>query len=45
MADAFHQIAITGNDVCVVINQFVVKTVIQYPLGKGHADSTGEALT
>ena len=44
VADAFHQIAVAGDDVGAVIDEPVAEARVQVPLGDRHADGVGEAL-
>ncbi len=44
VADAFHQAAVAGDDVGVVVDDVVAEPRIQQALGERHADRVGEAL-
>ena len=44
LADAFHQIAVGGEHIGVVIDELVAELRGQMPLGDRHADRVGEAL-
>ena len=44
MADAFHQAAVAGDDIGVVVHQRVAEAGIQHPLGQRHADRVRQAL-
>ena len=44
LADAFHQAAIAGDHVGVVIDQSLPKRGRELPLGERHADRIGDAL-
>src|SRR5689334_17170826 len=45
MADALHEIAITGDDIGLVIDEVVSKARVQQSLGERHADGVRYALT
>ena len=44
VADAFHQIAVAGDDIGLVIDQLVAEARIQHALGQRHADGSRDAL-
>ena len=44
LADAFHQAAVAGDDIGVMIDQIVAETGSQHAFGQRHADGIGEAL-
>ena len=44
LADAFHEAAVTRDDVGVVVDEVVAKLRVQVRFGDGHADGIGEAL-
>ena len=44
VADAFHQVAVAGDDIGLVIDQLVAEAGIEDALGQRHADGIGDAL-
>ena len=44
LADAFHQAAVAGDDIGVVIDDAVAEPRVEQPLRQRHADGVGEAL-
>ncbi len=44
MADAFHQVAVAGDDIGIVIDQIVAEAGVQDTLRQRHADRGGDAL-
>ena len=45
LADAFHQIAVRGDDIGFVPHQIVAEARVQQALGQRHAHGIGDALT
>src|ERR1035437_8882144 len=45
MTDSFLEASVTGDDPRAVINEMVAVVTAQDPLGDGHADAVGDALT
>jgi hypothetical protein len=45
VADAFHEAAVAGDDVSVVVYYFVAIARIQHAFGKRHADGRRDTLT
>ena len=44
LADAFHEIAVGGQHVGVVVDEIVAELGVEHALGEGHADGRGEPL-
>ncbi len=44
LADAFHQAAVTGNDICLVIDEPIAEAGVEMTLGNGEAHGVGDAL-
>ena len=44
VADAFHQVAVAGDDIGLVIDQIVAEAGVQDALGQRHAHGIGDAL-
>ena len=44
VADAFHQAAVAGDHVGVVVHQRVAEAGVHQPLGERHADGIGQSL-
>ena len=44
MADAFHQVAVAGDDVGPVVDQRVAEAGVEDAFGQRHADGIGDAL-
>jgi hypothetical protein len=44
LADAFHQAAVAGQHIGVVIDEIVAELGVELALGDGHADGVGDAL-
>ena len=44
VADAFHQAAVTGDDICMVIDQGVAEARVMQPFRQRHADGGGDTL-
>ena len=45
VADAFHQAAVAGDDIGVMVHQVVAEAGVHHPLGQRHADRGRDALT
>ena len=45
VADPFHQAAVTGDAISVVVDQIVTKAAGHQPFRQGHADRVGQSLT
>ena len=44
VADAFHQVAVRGDDIGLVADELVAEAGVQQPFGQRHADGIGNAL-
>ena len=45
LRNAFHQIAVGGQHIGIMIDQILTETGIEHPLGQSHADRGGNALS